>query len=323
MHTKIIQKPKKAIFRPDLLPSPLDTLVQLPHKEPVRIPADTSKDVKRRALRAIRTGKMIYPLIDLHSPLENQYWSSYHCCRELKQEGQYLTAKYCNKRWCFECNAIRAAKMINGYKPVFDKWPGVQFVTLTRPNVSGEDLLKEVEDLVHTFELCRRYLREQLKVNIRGLRKLEVTYNNRMKSFHPHFHLIVDNIQTANLIVDEWLHRNPSAVSDAQHIRKADQGSYIEMFKYATKEVIKPQTSAHVLDLIFQSISGKRIYQAFGIEKYVSEDVDELVQQAYGMIEPSVYKVWRLDDVQEDWISIYGEHLQKAVQGILEPANSS
>lgn len=254
-------------------------------------------------------------MIDLHSEMEKQYWQSYYCCRELKQEGQYVTAKYCNKRWCFECNAIRAAKMINGYKPVFEKWPGVQFVTLTRPNVSGEQLLNEVDDLVHTFELVRRYIRETLKINIKGLRKLEVTYNNRVNSYHPHFHLIVENLETAQLIVDEWLHRNPSAVSDAQHIRKANEGCYIETFKYATKEVIKPKTPAEVKDLIFQSITGKRIYQAFGIKKHISEDVNEIERQAYGMLEPCAYKSWTFNDEKLDWISPLGESFIQAIQG--------
>jgi len=293
----------------------LDTLVQLPHKEPHRIPADTARDLKKRAVRVAKTKKLIYPLIDLHSPIENQYWQSYHCCRDLKQEGQYLTAKYCNKRWCFECNAIRAAKMINGYKPVFEKFPGTQFVTLSRPNVSADKLLTEVEDLVHTFELVRRHLRERKNMNLKGIRKLEVTYNNRVNSFHPHFHLIVDCLATAKMIVNEWLFRNPTASAEAQHIRKADEGSYIEMFKYVTKEIVKPQTPAEAKDLIFQSINGKRIYQAFGIKKHISEDVDEIQRQAYGMLNYATYKVWYFDEKREDWFSLKGELLSEAVTG--------
>ena len=296
----------------------LDTLVELPRKDPppvpARVPADTARDIKKRAVRVAKTKKLIWPLIDLHSPIENQYWNSYYCSRNLKQEGQYLTSKYCNTRWCFECNAIRAAKMINGYKPVFEQWPGVQFVTLTRPNVPGKQLLSEVEDLVHTFELCRRYLRERKSKPVRGLRKLEVTYNSRTKTFHPHFHLIVEDLMQAKLVIAEWLYRNPTASPEAQHIRKADEGSYLEMFKYATKSVVNKHTPAIALDLIFQSIQGKRIYQPFGIEKKVSEDVTEIERQAYGMLEPSVYKVWYFDDAAEDWRSLNGELLTNAVQ---------
>ena len=282
---------------------PLDTLAQPLHKEPVRDPGDPSRDIKKRAIRVAKTKKLIYPLIDLHSELEKQYWQSYHCSRDLIQEGQYLTAKYCNKRWCFECNAIRAAKMINGYKPIFESWPGVQFVTLTRPNVSGENLLAEVEDLVHTFELVRRQLRERQKLKLQGLRKLEVTYNNRVNSYHPHFHLIVDNLQNATAIVEEWLYRNPLASPDAQHIRKANEGAYLELFKYVTKEVVKPQTPAVAKDLIFQSLVGKRIYQPFGIKKKISEDVDEIVRQAQPYLPKSLYKTWSFSDELQDWLS--------------------
>jgi len=302
----------------------LDTLVQLPRKEiqvpeksgsrPARTAEDSSRELKKRAIRVAKTKKLIWPLIDLHSNIESQYWQSYYCCRELKQEGQYLTAKYCNKRWCFECNAIRAAKMINGYKPIFDKWPGVQFVTLTRPNVPGYKLPAEVEDLIHTFELCRRYIIEKKKIKIKGLRKFEVTYNNRTETFHPHFHLIVEDLQTANLIKNEWLFRNPEASPDAQHTRPADEGCYIEMFKYATKEVVKENTPAQAKDLIFQSITGKRIYQAFGIKKYVSEDIEDIERQAYGMLEPVSYKTWTFNDELLDWVSTTKELLTEAVK---------
>jgi hypothetical protein len=296
----------------------LDTSVQLPRKEQTgtrpRVPSDASRDLKKRAIRVAKTRDLIFPLIDLHSDMENQYWQSFNCCRDLIQEGQYITSKYCNKRWCFQCNAIRAAKMIEGYKPVFEKWKGVQFVTLTRPNVPGDQLLTEVEDLIHTFELVRRFMRERRKMNIKGLRKLEVTYNNKTNTYHPHFHLIVDSLQTSKLIIAEWLYRNPKASPDAQHTRPADDGCYVEMFKYATKEIVKPHTPPRAKDLIFKSITGKRIYQAFGVKKVVSEDVAELERQGYSMLSPCSYRQWTFSDKQNDWFDPRGRSLIEAVQ---------
>jgi len=289
----------------------LDTLVQLPHKEIFIDENETQRDLKKRAIRLSKTKKLIWPLIDLHSDLEKQYWSSYHCCRELKQEGNYLSSKYCNKRWCFECNAIRAAKMINGYMPIFRDFKNKQFVTLTRPNVPEDQLNNEVRSLVKDFQLCVRYLRERKKIDLKGLRKIEVTFNWQLASFHPHIHVIIDTLSNARALVDEWLFRNKTASPDAQNIRVADEGSAIELFKYATKSVVEKDMSCYALDVIFRAISGIRIYQPFGIKKYVSEDVKELVRQAYGMLEPTEYKIWRFNDELLDWFSIYDESLIK------------
>lgn len=269
----------------------------------------TQKELKKRAIRIIKTKELIMQLADLQSSLENQYWSSYHCSRELKQEGNYIASEYCNKRWCFECNAIRSAKMINGYKPVLQQFWNKQFVTLTRPNVDEFHLKDEIKSLVKDFTLTIRHLRERKKIDIKGIRKIEVTYNRPRNNYHPHFHLIVDSLPSARAIVQEWLFRNPNASPDAQKIQKADETSFVELFKYATKEIANPKIRISALNVIFLSLIKIRTYQPFGIKKYISEDVDSLVRQAYGMLNPTEHKVWRFDDNKKDWISLWNESL--------------
>lgn len=306
--------------------SSLDTLVQLPHKDltkSVRSAEKTVKELKKKAVRLHNTYKLIWPLIDLNSTMEKQYWQSYYCCRELIQEGVYLHAHYCNKRWCFECNAIRCAKMINGYMPVFQKFNNVQFVTLTRPNVTADELKNEIDDLLHTFNLLIRYLIERKKVNAKGIRKLEVTYNWSERTYHPHFHLIVDSPGTAHAILDEWLYRNPEASPAAQNIRKADKGSFTEMFKYATKIVADSKMSLYAMDYIFEVLSRRRIYQPFGIKKVVSEDVENVIAQAYGTLDPETYKVWYFNNDAEDWNSLKGESLLDTIINTILKFDSS
>jgi len=294
--------------------SSLDTLVQLAYKENKPVLNDIAKQLKKKAVRLGQTYKLIWPLIDLHSELEKQYWQSYNCCREVIQEGNYLRSHYCNKRWCFECNAIRCAKMINGYKPIFDKFKDVQFVTLTRPNVKGEFLRSEVKDLVKTFQLMIRYLRRYKKLDIGGLRKLEITFNNKECTYHPHFHILVDSKESAAAILKEWLFRNPSASIDAQNIEPANAGSYTELFKYAAKIVAEKNTSIYAIDVIFQAIAKIRIYQPFGIKRCVSEDISEIYSQAVGNLDPEVYKVWRYSDDGLDWLSSLGQSLIETIK---------
>jgi hypothetical protein len=280
------------------------------------VPASTKSavEIKKRAVRLSQTCKLTWPLIDLHSPLENQYWQSYNCCREIIQEGVTLTSHYCNKRWCFECNAIRAAKMINGYMPVFEAFKKAQFVTLTRPNVTADSLPSEIEDIIKKFRDLTLYLRRYKKINLKGIRKLEVTFNWHESTYHPHFHILVDSPLSAKAILNEWLQRNPESSPAAQHIRPADKGSYLEMFKYATKIAVSDDISDYAKDIIFQAIQDKRIYQPFGIKKYVSEDVSETVRQQYGCLEPETYKVWRFDDKKLDWLSNTAELLTEVIR---------
>ena len=193
--------------------------------------------------------------------------------------------------------------MINGYMPVFKEFKHAQFVTLTRPNVTEENLKTEIKDMIKIFNLMIEYLKRYKKINLKGIRKLECTFNWRESTYHPHFHLLVDSFKSADAIVTEWLFRCPAAVPDAQHIRKADQGSYLEMFKYAAKISVKSDISDYAKDQIFQAIANKRIYQSFGIKKHVSENVEDLVTQQYGCLEPEIYKKWIFNDRIQDWES--------------------
>jgi hypothetical protein len=204
--------------------------------------------------------------------------------------------------------------MINGYMPVFKEFKNPQFVTLTRPNVTAGDLPGEIDDLIKKFRDLLLHLRRYKKINLKGIRKLEVTFNWHESTYHPHFHLLVDSPGSAKAILDEWLLRNEAASPVAQHIRPANPGSYLEMFKYATKIAVAGDISDYAKDIIFQAIQDKRIYQPFGIKKYVSEDVSETVRQQYGCLEPETYKVWRFDDRKIDWVSNTGELLTEVIK---------
>jgi Replication protein. len=271
---------------------------------------NAAQKLRRRALKVYKTYQLIFPLIDLHSEMESQYWQSYNCCREVIQDGVYLRFHYCNKRWCFVCNSIRSAKMINQYKHIIEKFPDKHFVTLTRPNIKGELLKNELTDMVNQFHNLIKYLRRYKKIKPQGIRKIEVTFNPLDASYHPHFHLIVDSRTTAKYIIDEWLFRNPLARESAQDMRKATKGSLTELFKYATKTIVEEDISLYAKDIIFTALSGIRTFQSFGIKKSDAEkDKPESVTQAYGQLEYCSYKTFTFDNEKKDWISPYGESL--------------
>jgi plasmid rolling circle replication initiator protein Rep len=282
---------------------------------------DESTNVKqndrltRRARAKYFSKALVLPLVDLNSPLKKAYWNTYHCCETLVQDGEEITGSYCKNRWCTVCNRIRTAVLINTYKPVLDSWEDKWFVTLTIPNVPAEELHSALEEMQAEFirirkTLGKRSLRGKGDKFI-GFRKLECTYNPDRDDYHPHYHVIVKGENMARALLDEWLRRFPDAKSIAQDIRPADDDSVMELFKYFTKLMVKVnngkdrQVYIKQLDVIFQTIRGKRTFQNFGFTapKEV-EKPDEKAMEMADEIETEVMReVWQWHQEHHDWIN--------------------
>lgn len=64
------------------------------------------------------------------------------------------------------------------------------FLTLTAPNVPGEELKDEINKYNKAFKNLMQ--RKEIKAIAKGyVRKLEITYNRERNDFHPHFHVLV------------------------------------------------------------------------------------------------------------------------------------
>ena len=275
------------------------------------------KSKERLTLRArarFFTRATILPLVDLDSPLKKSYWNTYHCCETLVQRGEEITGSYCKNRWCTVCNRIRTAVLINTYKPVLDSWEDKWFVTLTIPNVSGEDLKVALEGMQTE---CRK-VRDKFRQNFcrgkgdkfLGFRKLECTYNPDRDDYHPHYHVIVKGEHMARALLDEWLRRFPDARSIAQDIRPADDDSVMELFKYFTKLIVKVnrgkdrQVCIEQLDVIFQAIRGRRTFQNFGFTapKEVEKPDEKALEMADKIEEDTFREVWQWYQEHHDWV---------------------
>ena len=252
----------------------------------------------KRARSKYMTAEITNNLRKLDSTLQKSYVNSFFCASILQQTGQKITSKYCNNRWCLVCNRIRTAKLISGYKEVLKSLLDKQFVTLTIPNVSGEDLHEIIRNLISNFISLKTTFKKR-RTPIIGIRKLEVTYNPIRRDFHPHFHLVIENGQVARDIVTEWLKRHPTATDKAQDIRPADENSIMELFKYFTKIVTKGALYYEPLDTIFRSMAGLRVFQAMGVKKDISEDIEELQAEIYKDLEARE-AIWTW--IETDWI---------------------
>lgn len=297
-------------------PTLLDKLGQVPTKRG----AGGKETLKKRARSKWYTTAIVGGLLHLDSPLRKYYQSAWYCCHVITQREQKFTSKYCDTRVCHICNRIRTGKMINGYMKQIENLSAVDLLTLTIPNCKAEELQETINEMIRQSTLIIRVLRERRGIPINGIRKLEVTYNAEEDTYHPHFHLLID--KGGKEIISMWLKRYTDAREWAQDLRKADEGGLKELFKYTTKiQVGKLQKGKGLkvylpqIDIIMQSLKGKRTIQPFGNIKKVDEEVNsELQAQWYTDLPAYEFVEWIWKEC--DW---YSPILHNTLTGYVPP----
>jgi hypothetical protein len=100
-----------------------------------------------KALRKYKTNQKVISIIDTlkEESQKKKYWLTYHCNHVLFQQGNVFKGSLCRKRWCTQCNRVKAFEMTSAYKEPLTNLGQLYFVTLTRPNVKGRQLKSEVQ----------------------------------------------------------------------------------------------------------------------------------------------------------------------------------
>jgi len=296
----------------------LDTLAQPRKKEevnPLKAPLPKAYTAKQQTLQKRARSKaisnaVIFKLTPLQSPLNKSYWSTFHCSNTILQDGERLTSRYCNQRWCLVCNRMRTAKLMKGYLPSIDEMKDPQFVTLTRPNVKGGYLRSTFGSMQSKFTQCRDTLRKQ-GITLVGIRKVETTYNQERNDFHPHFHCIIDGKKESELLKEQWLIKHPKALHYLQKVKPCTDP--IELFKYFTKLTTKDGQFLPVpMDIAFRAMKGKRVFQPFGGIKKESEEV-EVKESTQCDWKDEQTEIWTFESSGKfsDWYNSNGEALSE------------
>lgn len=118
-------------------------------------------------------------------------------CEENPRDPKKLTeANFCKHPLCPACQKRRQMKNFANTVKVMhhmtQQGKNYEYVllTLTTPNVSLEDLKKEIK---HYFSSWRKLMmRREIKRIVKGfVRTLEITYNSKTNTFHPHIHALI------------------------------------------------------------------------------------------------------------------------------------
>lgn len=120
----------------------------------------------------------------------------FEACVILEHGKVLKKASFCKYRLCVMCQSRKA---VITRKQVFDlaswhleKYPNDAplLLTLTIPNVSGENIGKTIDRMTKAFERLSK--RKVVKgMNRSWFKSLEITYNRDRVDFHPHFHVLM------------------------------------------------------------------------------------------------------------------------------------
>ena len=209
---------------------------------------------------------------------------------EGKEKKKLVHANNCENRFCPMCaykKSRKDAMKISVMLKYLENDCQFLFLTLTSPNVTSDNLADEIKDYNKAFK--RFILLKQFIGAVVGyVRKLEITYNNETKTYHPHFHVLLavkKNYFGRNYIKrDTWLEMWRKAKRDESitqvDVRKLDMTGVAEIAKYSSKDS-DYLISQEIFDVMYKALKGRQIITYNGVFKesaklYKKGDLDYL-----------------------------------------------
>lgn len=186
------------------------------------------------------------------------------------KEKKLHDANFCKIRLCPMCAWRRSLKIFAQVSQVMNIAKGETsnkfiFVTLTQRNVPGEELKDEIDNLYQAFK--RLMERKKIKqMSLGWFRALEVTYNAKDNTFHPHFHIVI--------MVKSYYEKNKNLY--------IDQAELTEMWKQSLKIDYTPIVHMEAVKIK----KGKTIETAVAeIAKYTVKESDLIIKDQDGVFD--------------------------------------
>lgn len=205
-----------------------------------------------------------------------RYQKTLECCNYVIQCGNEAHMVRCRQRWCVTCNRSRAGKASIAYREILEGLSDPHFVTLTIRNCKAGGLRPLIGEMQQQWRRIRASIKRK-GYDLRGFKKMECTANDKRNDYHPHFHLIVEGREVADLIQREWLRRLAGRVKQSGQsvytiTEGRKQGVINEILKYCFKdakggELIDPER-LHVMN---EAFFGKRTHEVLGFRKVNTE----------------------------------------------------
>lgn len=259
----------------------------------------------RRKAFQINLCKEVETFLKFESRERNYVTRARFCQSVITQDGENVRVNYCNSRICLTCERIRKAKRINAYLEPITNLKSPYFVTLTKVSVKSEDLRSTIEEMGESWRKIRKNFSKR-KIKSSGIRTLEFNYNLDTHKYNPHYHIVIDGKDNAELLKSLWLKQDSSLskyANDIRMIKEPNKSTMLEVFGYVTKTIYKNKVYPKVIADSITALMDIRTIQTFGnVRKLVSDDVDELKSSTLDFKNISIGKIeWIWDNEFKDW----------------------
>ena len=204
-------------------------------------------------------------------------------CGDLIQfdsEGNLVSANFCRQRICPNCQRRKALKTYSKFKSISDELQKQGFVflhlVLTIRNVEDFELNETITKLFDASS--RLFRRKECKRVFKGaLRCLEVSYQKRDGTFHPHLHCLIavnkSYFTSRYYLKVEKLRELWGEVLRVDYLpqvwaSRCNDNAIAEVAKYAVKPLeldLTDTTKLFVLKCLFCCLHGRRLLQTYGI----------------------------------------------------------
>jgi plasmid rolling circle replication initiator protein Rep len=225
------------------------------------------------------------------------------------------TANFCKGRLCPMCNWRLSKKRLLNLSAVTKvaKADGYEllFLTLTAKNVSGDLLKSEIKNYFAAWKFLSTK-NPIFKKSIHGwFRALEVTYNEKDNSYHPHLHIILvvksTYFKTSGYYISQskwvelWQHALKLNYDPIVHIQKTYSKKGGSPEQEASKYTVKDsdylletnlKLSAHVVEILDSALFRVRIIAYGGICKEIYKSLS--------LNEKHLFDTESLDDINSE-----------------------
>lgn len=259
----------------------------------------------RRKAFQINLCREIETFLPNNSREKNYITRTRFCQSVITQTNENVRVNYCNSRICLTCERIRKAKRIDSYLEPISNLKNPYFVTLTKRSVDIENLKSTLTHMNDSWRRIRKNFSKR-KIKSSGIRTLEFNYNIKTHKYNPHFHIIIDTKENADLLKSLWLKQDSSLskyANDIRVIKNPDKNILLEVFAYTTKSIIKNKVYPKVLADSITALMDIRTIQTFGnIRKMKTENLEDLVSSKLDF-KPITYSnvEWIWDNEFKDW----------------------
>lgn len=194
---------------------------------------------------------------------------------------QLVHTNNCHVRLCNICQYKRSVSVFRNTRKMYNHiithtaYSKFLFITLTIKNVKAENLNEALDTLNYAVRKMRQY--KKIKTVALGmLRTIEVTYNKRENTYHPHIHMLLHtsrnlyagrNYITQNELAKIWTSCIKSDYKAIVHIQTFKHNSakeFAEIAKYSVKASDYINASNDVLATLDSCLHKRRLISCSG-----------------------------------------------------------